>query len=202
MISIHSTTPAIPSNDYLKTIIKQLQQGHVIAYPTEAVWGLGCDMRRQDAFNKILELKQRSIEKGVILLSDSIERVEDFLLPLDKTIQQIIQSWQSSNQRATTWLLPIHPDIPFWIYGNHDRVAIRVSQHTLCKRLCQELNGFLVSTSANLAGCPPAKTATEVLNYFKDDCNKGNITLIDGELGQNQQPSRIIDAITGKIIRA
>lgn len=184
----------------LKHAIATLQRGEVLAYPTEAVWGLGCDLRQESAFQKILTLKQRPIEKGVILLSESIERVEPLLADLDQAIrQQVIDSWlnDKKNQRAQTWLLPIHADIPQWIYGDHDRVAIRVTSHPLCQQLCRGFDDFVVSTSANPAGLTPARTAEQVVDYFHDQ-----VAVLSGELGDSPEPSRINDAVTGKIIRA
>lgn len=184
----------------LEQAIETLKTGNVLAYPTEAVWGLGCDPNQEQAFNKILQLKQRPIEKGVILLSESIERIEDLLAPLDTTIrEQIIASWQphTASQRATTWLLPISDAIPAWIYGQHDRVAIRVTQHPLCKQLCEAFDGLVVSTSANPAGLAPAINAQEVLNYFGHQ-----VQILHGNVGQSPKPSRILDAVTGEVIRA
>lgn len=184
----------------LEQAVERLQQGEVVAYPTEAVWGLGCDPQQQQAFEKILTLKQRPIEKGVILLSESIERIEPLLSLLDAEIrQQIIASWQhtGTQQRATTWLLPISAAIPAWIYGTHDRVAIRVTQHALCRQLCAAFDGMIVSTSANPAGLAPAKTAQQVADYFPSD-----LAILPGELGTSPQPSKILDAVTGQVIRA
>lgn len=183
----------------LQQAVERLQQGDVVAYPTEAVWGLGCDPKQQHAFEKILSLKQRPIEKGVILLSESIERIEPLLAILDADIrQQVIASWQSSatQPRATTWLLPVSSAIPAWIYGAHDRVAIRVTQHILCQQLCAAFDGLIVSTSANPAGLAPAKTAQQVADYFGSD-----IAILPGELGNSPEPSRILDAVTGQVIR-
>lgn len=184
----------------LDQAIQVLKRGDVLAYPTEAVWGLGCDPNQQQAFEKILHLKQRPIEKGVILLSESIERVEPLLIYLDADIRaQVIHSWQQhhATQRATTWLLPITASIPTWIYGTHDRVAVRVTQHALCQRICSAFDHFIVSTSANPAGLSPAITAQQVRQYFPYD-----VSILAGELGQSPQPSRILDAVTGQVIRA
>ncbi len=180
--------------------IYTLKQGDVLAYPTEAVWGLGCDPRQEHAFQKILTLKQRPIEKGVILLSENIERVEPLLAELDLSMrQQVIESWRTStfDQRAYTWLLPINIEIPTWIYGNHDRVAIRVTQHALCKQLCRGLDDFLVSTSANPADLSPAINTAQIQQYFADQ-----VTILSGQLGNSPEPSRIVDAVTGQVIRA
>lgn len=174
-----------------------LHSGGTLAYPTEAVWGLGCDPYNELAFKKILALKERPIEKGVILLASSIEQVEPLLDSLNsKRRDEIIQSWQSVSERATTWLLPVTSDIPRWIIGQHTQVAVRVTQHTLCKALCNEFGHFIVSTSANPAGLSPATNLEKAKQYF------GNRTeYLDGKLGTCQEPSRIIDAITGQVIR-
>lgn len=175
-----------------------LQQGRVLAYPTEAVWGLGCDPMQQQAFEKILALKQRPINKGVILLSDSIARVEPMLAFVDASMRkQVLASWQNpTSTRACTWLLPIDASIPSWIYGEHDRVAVRVTQHPLCQQLCRAFDGLIVSTSANPANQAAASSAGEVLDYFGTQ-----VEILAGELGSNRQASQIIDAISGAIIR-
>lgn len=182
----------------LQQAVQHLQQGEVLAYPTEAVWGLGCDPYQHTAFQKLLALKQRPIEKGVILISHQIECVQPLLTQLDyDRQQQIIQSWQiDPSQRATTWLLPVHASIPAWIYGQHDCVAVRVTQHPTSRALCEQLGHFLVSTSANPATQTPATDLAMLQGYFPQ------CAYLQGELGNSPQPSRIIDARTGQVIRA
>ena len=177
-----------------------LQSGQVLAYPTEAVWGLGCDPYNESAFSEILRLKQRPIEKGVILLAGNIQQVEHLLTGLnDEMRQKVLDSWQNRhrNERATTWLLPTSQDIPEWITGQHDKVAVRVTTHPLCVALCQAFNHFIVSTSANPAGLNPARTLQDAKQYFSDE-----VEYLNGDLGLSQEPSRIIDALTGQVIRA
>ncbi|MDR0234932.1 Sua5/YciO/YrdC/YwlC family protein [Acinetobacter sp.] len=177
-----------------------LQQGKVLAYPTEAVWGLGCDPFNEQAFLEILRLKQRPIEKGVILLAGQLSQVEHLLSDIEPTIRdQIIQSWtqRSRTERATTWLLPADHQIPRWITGQHTQVAVRVTNHPLCTALCNAFNGFIVSTSANPAGSTPARSLQEANQYFGSELN-----YLNGDLGLSQEPSKIIDACTGQIIRA
>ncbi len=178
---------------------KCLEQGQVLAYPTEAVWGLGCDPFNESAFLEILRLKQRPIEKGVILLAGQISQIEHLLQPLDATTrQQVIDSWthQSGHDRATTWLLPADDSIPHWIKGDHPKVAVRVTNHPLCIALCNAFNGFIVSTSANLAGQSAARSIQDVSQYFGSELN-----YLNGDLGLSQEASRIIDAMTGEVIR-
>ena len=176
-----------------------LKDGNVLAYPTEAVWGLGCDPFNERAFNEILTLKQRPIEKGVILLAGQVSQVEHLLVQLSPERQQaVIQSWNetSHHDRATTWLLPADEQIPPWIRGKHPKVAVRVTNHPLCIALCHAFDGFIVSTSANLAGQAPARSLQDVNQYFGS-----NLNYLNGDLGLSQEPSRILDAATGQIIR-
>jgi len=110
-----------------------LKAGQVLAYPTEAVWGLGCDPDNEQAFSEILRLKQRPIEKGVILLAANVSQVEHLLQHLEPAMrQQVIKSWnqRSSEQRAVTWLLEADQNIPQWIRGQHTKVAVRIK--SLC----------------------------------------------------------------------
>ena len=180
---------------------QSLKQGNVLAYPTEAVWGLGCDPFNEQAFHKILNLKQRPIEKGVILLAGHIDQVRPLLQNLDSKRQhQVIQSWtdRSVTERATTWLLPVNAaQIPKWITGQHSQVAVRVTTHALCMALCHAFNGFIVSTSANPAGLEPARSLQDASQYFDS-----KVDYLNGDLGLSQEPSRIIDAQTGQVIRA
>lgn len=184
----------------LKAAVATLRTGGVLAYPTEAVWGLGCDPWQSAAFERLLHLKQRPPEKGVILLADCIDRVRDLLSPLTIAQRQsVMQSWLMAepDQPATTWLLPPSSAVPPWIMGHHPRVAVRVTRHPLCQALCQAFDGMIVSTSANPAGANPALTELQVRAYFADQ-----VDVLPGELGQHPRPSRIIDAVTGHVIRA
>lgn len=180
--------------------VQGLKQGQVLAYPTEAVWGLGCDPFNEAAFSQILVLKQRPIEKGVILLASSVAQIEHLLAPLETDMQQrIVESWRHRREQdqGMTWLLPSQTSIPHWITGQHPSVAVRVTQHPLCQALCEEFGHFIVSTSANPAGLAPARSLQQAQNYFGD-----TISYLDGDLGKSAQPSKIIDALTGKVIRA
>lgn len=182
----------------LNQAVNVLKSGDVLAYPTEAVWGLGCDPYNQQAFDKILKLKQRPLEKGVILVAASMTQAAPFLQGLSaEQLKKMQNSWQiSANQRATTWLVPLNSAVPTWISGQHDRVAIRVTTHLLVQQLCNAFGGAIVSTSANPAGLDAAKTSSEVDKYFPD------LAILDGALGMSSEPSRIIDIQTGQIIRA
>ncbi len=119
-------------------------------YPTEAVWGVGCDPWDSEAVYHLLDLKQRPVEKGLILVADCMERFDFLLQDLpDDWLRRLANSWPGPN----TWLVPHQDRLPPWITGRHDSVALRVTDHPLVARLCA-LTGPLVSTSANPAGGP------------------------------------------------
>lgn len=171
-----------------------LKRDGVIAYPTEAVWGLGCDPRSSTAVQRILDLKHRPWHKGMIIVAGDISQVE-FLLQGISTEQRAIleNSWPGPN----TWLIPHHNRLPKWVTGQHPTVAVRVSNHPVVQQICREFNYPIVSTSANLAGKNPARSRIRVQQIFS-----GNIDyIVGGELGGNKNPSTIRDLQTQKILR-
>ena len=174
--------------------VAHLQAGHVIAYPTEAVFGFGCDPYNFDAVNKILEIKSRSITKGFILVAATWEQAQAFVRPLNPQILTLIQdSWPGPN----TWALPVNPDIPAWLYGDHDTIAIRVSDHPIVRELCQQYGGPIISTSANKEGMPPASDYQTVKMNFLNDID----FIVPGHVGKLKRPTTIRDAITGEVYR-
>ena len=179
----------------MPVLAKTLKQGGVIAYPTEAVWGLGCDPANEEAVYRLLHLKQRPVEKGLILVAASIEQLGDLVAPLsDQQVAKLNASWPGPN----TWLIPATPKVPQWIRGQHASVAVRVSAHPLVQALCAEFGGPLVSTSANPQGLAEARSAADVLNYFNEQLDG----LSPGEVGNSTSPSSIRDLMTGETIRS
>ena len=196
-----------------------LKKGQLLAYPTESVWGIGCDPFNQQAVMQLLTIKQRPIEKGMIVVTDSPSRLAALLEGLTAVERQtVLDSWQADSINATakqahTWLLPIPKNLPItipsWITGAHDSVAVRVIDHPLIKQLCAQMvsesnpYGFVVSTSCNPSGEPPALSLSEAQGYFLNDrlhLNKG-VGYLKGETLGYQLPSQIGDALTGQIIR-
>ena len=170
--------------------------GKVFAYPTEAVFGLGCDPLNEQAVNEILRLKQRPVEKGMILIAQTIEQILPFVKfeTLEEEIQaKIIDSWPG----PVTWLMPKSEHTPYFISGDSDMVAVRVTSHPLVQKMCWAINGPLVSTSANPATKEPARSASEVLDYFGEQ-----LVLIEGALGEQKTPSKIIHSLSMEVIRS
>jgi len=167
--------------------------GGVIAYPTEAVWGLGCDPWDAAAVQRLLALKARPVDKGLILVAADMAQFDFLLADLPAAWRaQLAQSWPGPN----TWLVPHQGRLPAWITGRHPSVALRVSDHPLVRALCA-LTGPLVSTSANPAGRPAARSRLRVEQYF-GGCLDG---VLGGALGGRRNPSLIRDLRTGQVIR-
>lgn len=178
--------------------VKILRQGGVIAYPTEAVYGLGCDPENITALKKILALKQREKEKGLILVAASYEQLKSYLQPLEKNVEEkILSSWLNPATGPVTWLIPAKENVSDYLKGQFNTLAVRVSHHPVVKKLCTAFAGAIVSTSANIAQQEAARTAEEVKAIFSDKLGM----IIEGETDINLKPSEIRDALTDKIIR-
>jgi len=179
---------------HLRRAAQLLRDGAVIAYPTEAVYGLGCDPLNAQAVMRLLELKQRPLEAGLILIAADFNQVEHFLEPVSASLRRkIFATWPG----PVTWLLPARPEVPVWLRGRHDSLAVRVTAHAGCAALCRAYGGALVSTSANPRGRKPAQTPLQLRRYFDDSIDY----LLPGPLGTRTRPSEIRDARTGKVLR-
>lgn len=177
----------------LQQAAQKIRRGGVIAYPTEAVWGLGCDPWNETAVRRILALKQRPMHKGLILVAADISQLDWLLADLPTTQrQQLAASWPGPN----TWLVSHLGRVPHWISGRHASVAVRVSDHPLVQALCQ-LTGPLVSTSANPTKHESATSRLHVEQYFHGQLD----AVLNAPLGQRRQPSTIRDLTTGQVLR-
>jgi L-threonylcarbamoyladenylate synthase len=171
-----------------------LRAGGVIAYPTEGVWGLGCDPYNERAVLRLLAMKQRPVSKGVILVAGSICQVEPFLGKVSiEQRQQLEQSWPGFQ----TWIIPVSGHVPDWLTGRHSSIAIRVSTHPQIQAICKYFDGPIVSTSANYAGRPAATTRIKVARYFNQQLD----FVVPGRLGGMSHSSPISDVTTGAQIR-
>ncbi|MCB1639986.1 MAG: Sua5/YciO/YrdC/YwlC family protein, partial [Thiothrix sp.] len=129
----------------LEQALETVRNGGILAYPTEAVFGLGCNPGNLSAVQRILGIKQRPADKGLILIGTSLNQFDAWLAPLDDLILSRIEpGWPG----PVTWLLPVRPEVSPLLRGNHDRIAVRISNHPDCQYLCQRLGHPLVSTSA------------------------------------------------------
>lgn len=179
----------------LDAAVVALRRGGVIAYPTEAVWGLGCDPMNEAAVARLFELKQRPDHMGVVLIGASQEQVLAYAEPLHAdAMQRIEATWPGPN----TWVFPRRVTVPAWLHGGHAGIAVRVTGHAPAAALCRAFNAAIVSTSANRHGQPAARTAAEVRSVFGD----GLDAILDDVLGGLERPTTIRDAISGETLRA
>lgn len=189
-----SEYPTLPAHK-LRLAARYIAAGGIVAYPTEAVYGIGCDPWNGDAVRRVLRVKQRSESKGLILIASGYGQLEPFVEPLGaERMAEIKATWPG----PFTWLLPARPQIPRWLTGSHETLAVRVTAHPLAAALCRAAGGALISTSANVATRPPARTALQVLLRLGPaaDC------LLVGACGDRERCSSIRDGRSGDILRA
>lgn len=175
--------------------VQVVRSGGVIAYPTESVYGLGCDPLEHAAVRRIYALKQRDAAKGLILIAAEIRQLLPFIAPLqDDTLRKLKASWPG----PVTWVVPAAPCLPFWLSGGRNTLAVRVTGHPVAAALCSAAGMALVSTSANKSGRPPARTALAVRAQLGD----GVDYVLPGAVGGLARPTEIREALTGKVLRA
>lgn len=179
---------------HLRQTVRALRAGGVVAFPTEAVWGLGCDPLNGTAITRLLQIKRRRISKGVILIAHEFAALKPFLAPLDPPLERRVRAtWPG----PVTWLLPAAPSIPYWISGGRDTVAVRVTAHPPARALCASFGRPLVSTSANPADRRPARNARQVRAFFGHRLD----ALLPGDTGGLTRPTQIRDARTERVVR-
>ena len=177
----------------LSGIAAHLRRGGLIAYPTEYCYGLGCDPRSRVAVQQLLKLKRRPQKKGLILIAGKFRQIAPYLQPLTLHEQDTLRR---DGVQAITYLMPVKSDVPRWLRGVHDTLAVRLTAHPQAATLCNALHMALVSTSANRSGQRPARTAKECLRLFGNQ-----VWVLPGKVGQRDKPSTIRAWVSGKILR-
>jgi L-threonylcarbamoyladenylate synthase len=179
---------------HIREAVRRLGEGGVVAYPTETVYGLGCDPFNAAAVLRLLDLKRRNIDEGLILIASDFSRLEPLLLPLTAKIRdRVTGTWPG----PVTWTLPCLPETPIWLRGLHDSLAVRVTSHPIARALCKAWNGPLVSTSANRSGNHPATSGLRVRIAFDGALDY----ILHGTVAGSGKPSEIRDAMTGRVLR-
>jgi len=182
-------------NKQLQQAVDCLHVGGIISYPTEAVFGLGVDPDNYQAIAKLLAIKSRPKEKGLILVASHWQLLSDYVdfdALNEIQLQKVLVSWPG----PTTWIIPLKKPRP-WLSGSFNSLAVRVSDHELVQSLCRLYGKPLVSTSANRSGQEPAINKDEVEVIFSD----GISYVVDGQVGPLTQPTQIFDALSGKRLR-
>lgn len=171
-----------------------MARGGVLAYPTESCFGLGCDPANRDAVERILALKGRSADRGLILIGGAWQHLAPYMDTLpDAARRRLEAGWPG----PVTFLVPPSEAVPDRVRGHHAKVALRWTAHPHAARLCQAFGGAVVSTSANREGEPALRTAESVLAEF----GHGIDGCMIGRTGMRVRPSAILDAVSGERLR-
>ncbi len=179
----------------LRQFSSMFHGGGVFAYPTESVYGLGCDPWNPEAVSDLLTIKRRNPSKGLILIASSEEQLAPFV-----SLRRV-SDWKkmrSTGNRPITWVVPVSEETPWWIKGNHTSVAVRITEFKPVVQLCNRVNSALVSTSANQGGRPACRNSVSVRQLFGNQVDM----LISGGTSGVSMPSEIRDFYSNRVIRA
>ncbi|XRX42701.1 MAG: Sua5/YciO/YrdC/YwlC family protein [Buchnera aphidicola (Eriosoma harunire)] len=179
----------------LTDTVKELQKNNVIVYPTESMFGLGCDPDSYSAVMKLLHMKKRNIYKGFILISAYYRQLQPYILERKISInhkKKMFSHWPGH----ITFLLPANDHVPYWLVGRSNFIAARITKHPIVRKLCIRFGKALISTSANITGKPPCLKIQDIYRQFGR-----SIAFLNGAIGRQRNPSQIINIITGEIIR-
>lgn len=168
-----------------------LRSGGVVAYPTEGVFGFGCIPDIVDAVIRILFIKKRDSDLGLILVASEMAQLQPWVDLPD------ITHLRSNHSRPITWIVPATSFVPYWIKGKHRGLAVRLTTHPITAALCEAAGSALVSTSANITGSAPARNAHVLRRRF------GRLVdyIVPGPCGPAGGPSEIRDLETGRVLR-
>ncbi len=180
---------------HIQSAIRIVNQGGVISYPTESVYGLGCNPLDMEAVLYLLEIKARHLHKGLLLVAENVSQLEPYIDINDTlTINKLMQS----TENPVTWIVPCKQSTPLWLTGEHQSIAVRISQHPIVMQLCRQFNGALVSTSANRSGQSSTRKSWMVRKRFGNKIDY----YVPGDLGSSKKESKIQNSITDEVIRA
>ncbi len=180
----------------LQPAVTALKKGGVIAYPTEAVYGLGCDPQQPEAVKRLIQLKQRNPDKGLILIASTLEQLEPYIADIsDELANHAKKTWPG----PVTWVWPVKENglATTLLTGKYRTIAVRVTNHPVAAALCQQFQGAIVSTSANLEAELPAKTAQQVAKKFHNQLD----AIVAGDVGELLKPTPIYDVVTQAELR-
>lgn len=181
--------------DQITHAARIIASGGVIAHPTEGVFGLACDPHSDSALERVMRIKERARDKGVILLAHNVAALLPFCAQLNAAM---IETITAPRAHPTTFIVPAADAVPALISGGRTTLAVRVTQHSLSRALCESLGHPIVSTSANRGGQSPARDARTVRETLGEDLD----LVLDGPLGAATGPSAIIDIVSGDMIRS
>ncbi len=176
--------------------VEVFNQGGIIAYPTEAVFGVGCDPDNEQALQRLLAVKNRSADKGLILVAGNYSQLQPYI-DENQISQDMLNNMLARWPDGISQIVPKNKNISPLLSGKFDTIAIRVTSQPDVVDLCMQTNKPIVSTSANLSGRQPAKTWQTLCPELIERVD----FIIKGKTLGHKNPSKIIYALTGEIVR-
>ena len=138
--------------------LKVLSDGGLILYPTDTVWGIGCDATNAEAVKRVYQLKQRDDSKALIVLIDSVDHLDHYVVDVPAIARELIDV----AVKPLTIIYEGAYNLASNVLGDEDSVGIRIPNDEFCHRLCERFGKPIVSTSANVSGEPTAKTFGDI----------------------------------------
>jgi L-threonylcarbamoyladenylate synthase len=148
----------INMNEQVEKSVEVLKAGGTILYPTDTIWGIGCDAKNEEAIQKIVELKGRNEGKSFILLADSFRMVEHYIPDFPEVVYDLVDL----AVKPITIVYPNAQRLPASLLAEDGSIGIRITKDPFCCRVIQKMRGPIVSTSANLSGKPTGKKLSEI----------------------------------------
>mgnify|MGYP002623176757 FL=1 len=146
----------------IRNAVEVLRKGGVVLYPTDTVWGIGCDATNEEAVRRVYEIKQRDDSKALICLVDSDARLQRYVRNVPNVAWQLIDSLKESDSKPTTLILDGAINLAENLIAEDGSIGIRITQEPFSKELCYRFQKALVSTSANISGEPAAQNYGDI----------------------------------------
>ena len=146
----------------VKNAVEVLRKGGVILYPTDTVWGIGCDATNAEAVKRVYEIKQRDDSKALICLVDSDARLQRYVRQVPDVAWQLIDSLKDSGAKPTTLILDGAVNLAPNLIADDGSIALRITAEPFSRELCYRFQRALVSTSANISGEPAAQNYCDI----------------------------------------
>lgn len=182
-------------NDIIKQTVDVLNKGGVILYPTDTVWGIGCDATNSEAIRRIYEIKKREDSKSMLCLTEAIGRVDWYF---DRVPEIAWDLWEVAD-KPLTLILPRARNIAPELIAADGTMGMRITKEKVSSAICARLKRPLVSTSANISGQPTARCFLDISDEIKQAVDY--IVPLRQEETENPQPSGIIKVGDGGLIQ-
>lgn len=170
----------------IKRAVDVLKSGGTILYPSDTIWGIGCDATSKKAINRVLSIKQRAERKNLIILVSSFDEVAKYV----KSVPDVVADLFESFNRPLTVVYPDAINLPENLIADDGSIGIRVVRNELCELIINNLGNPIVSTSANISGSPAPLTFSMISKYIKNSVD--HIINIRQEGVTEMKPSTII----------